>query len=747
MASEQLEEFERLNTTTQSIHDLEGNKVIIILKDGTNLTSWEDVENRDDVIYVSEDLSDYKNLSEKYMDLRSARAIVAFGLSDRVRSMRHMFAHCESLVDLSGLAGLDVSHITDMEAMFVGCYSLTDLTPLAGWDVSNVRSMNWMFESCCRLTSLDGLDSWDVSGADSMMGTFCDCYLDDISSLSGWDVSNVTNMSVLFGIAISEHKFNGKGNPITDLSPIASWDVSNLKDMWSMFRGAFKLKDLTPLAGWDVSNVEDMSRMFAQCRALHDLSGLEGWDVSGVKDFSSMFVDCSNLESLGAISGWKVSKEARMDDLFKGCSQLSDVSCLNSWDLGSVNMYSLFDECPLLLAPTVWMFRPKPARRFNPFEELFRRVQKHERGGFRSIAHAVSLGSKKITFTSDIVFNPMRDSNFINGILLGDDDLLIDGDGHTIDAKGLSRVFEVTGKNITIRNFTFLNCRADNGGAIINRGTLRLENVKFSTCEADFGGAICNASGEIVMDHIEFSANMAEYGGGSIHNDGGHIMIFNSLIHQSKAQYGSAISNSCGMIDIRYTGIHRNRASHRGAAIVNDGGRISISTSDLHENASEGLGVVVNGNGDVRIMDCDIRTNSSKDNIVHNTGRLEINNCLLRQNRSKGIIFNDRDGHFKIVNAEFLDNLIEESVVYNNGCESLIEKTLFADNLSHDEAMNIINMTYLTLEMPKIKDCGVTILNEGHLLIKGIAPDKIINKVKSERQLGTDGTGPKIEMR
>ena len=734
MASEQLKEFERLNTTTQSIHDLGNHKVLIILKDGTNLTSWEDVENRDDVIYVSEDLSDYKNLSEKYMDLRSARAIVAFGLSDRVRSMKYMFAHCESLTDLSGLAGLDVSRISDMEAMFASCYSLEDLTPLAGWDVSNVRSMNWMFEGCCRLTSLDGLDSWDVSGADSMIGTFCDCYLDDISSLAGWDVSNVTNMSVLFGIAMAEHRFNCKGNPIADLSPIALWDVSNLEDMWSMFRGAFRLNDLTPLAGWDVSNVRDMSRMFAQCPSLHDLSGIGGWDVSGVKDFSSMFADCYSLESLDAISRWKVSKKARMDDIFKGCARLSDAACLNSWDLGNINVHSLFDECPLLRTLPHWVYRPKPARRFNPFDGLFRRAQKREsKARFATIDYAVSLKTGKITFTSDIVFDPERDSDFINGILLEDDNLLIDGDGHTIDARGMARVFEVTGKNITIRNFIFLNCRAGEGGAIINRGTLRLENVKFSVCRADFGGAICNASGEITIKDVEFSANMAEYGGGAIHNDGGDILIWDCLIHQNRAQHG-AISNSGGRIRLRNTCIRRNRASCKGSAIANDGGVMSISACTLRENASEGFGVVVNSNGEVRIEESDIKCNSAKDYMIHNAGNLEINNCLLRLNRSKGIMFNEGEGHFIIFDSELVDNCIEESVVCNKGGRSLIEKTLFADNLGPDRLWNVINAGELTLDGIQINDSGVTIWNDGVILLKH-PTDDLIDKIKSEGRL------------
>lgn len=176
MAGQYLKDFERLNTTTDSIHDLGDYKVLIILKDKTNLTRWGDVENAKDIIYISEDLSDYKDLSGRYKGLESLRAIVASGIGDRVRSMESMFAFCVSLADLSGLADLDVSRITDMNSIFAGCKNLDDLTPLAGWNVSNVENMDWMFDGCCRLTSLEGLDSWDVSSATSMIGTFCDCY-------------------------------------------------------------------------------------------------------------------------------------------------------------------------------------------------------------------------------------------------------------------------------------------------------------------------------------------------------------------------------------------------------------------------------------------------------------------------------------------------------------------------------------------------------------------------------------------
>ena len=59
-------EFEQLNTTTSSIYDLGDLEVLIILKDGTNLTSWMDVEDKNDVLYVSEDLSKKRYLYSRY---------------------------------------------------------------------------------------------------------------------------------------------------------------------------------------------------------------------------------------------------------------------------------------------------------------------------------------------------------------------------------------------------------------------------------------------------------------------------------------------------------------------------------------------------------------------------------------------------------------------------------------------------------------------------------------------------------
>ena len=97
MTSRYLKEFEKLNKTTKSIHDLGDFKVLIILKDGTNLTDWKDVKDKKNIIYVSEDLSDCTNLHLKYGGFESLKAIIAPEISDELTDMSWMFEDCSSL--------------------------------------------------------------------------------------------------------------------------------------------------------------------------------------------------------------------------------------------------------------------------------------------------------------------------------------------------------------------------------------------------------------------------------------------------------------------------------------------------------------------------------------------------------------------------------------------------------------------------------------------------------------------------
>ena len=119
-----------------------------------------------------------------------------------VTDMSEMFSGCNSLADLTSLAGWDVSRVTDMAGMFSCSYDfpsvLADLTPLANWDVSHVTDMREMFAWCTSLTNLAGLTDWNIASAANMSGMFQNCRALASADLSGWNTAHVTDMSKMF---------------------------------------------------------------------------------------------------------------------------------------------------------------------------------------------------------------------------------------------------------------------------------------------------------------------------------------------------------------------------------------------------------------------------------------------------------------------------------------------------------------------------------------------------------------------
>ena len=65
-------------------------------------------------------------------------------------------------------------------------------------------------------------------------------------------------------------------------------------------------------------------------------------------------------------------------------------------------------------------------------------------------------------------FNNETDSKI--GILIDRHNFVINGNGHTIDGKNLSRIF-VTAMNVTLNNLILINGNADKGGAVYTEGT------------------------------------------------------------------------------------------------------------------------------------------------------------------------------------------------------------------------------------------------------------------------------------
>ena len=360
-----LEEFERMNDTTDSIFDLGDHEVLIVLDDGTNLTDWDDVENKSDVLYVSEDLSSIDNVTGRYEHLDGALIIAARNVTGRIKSTYNMFKGCNALVDVVGFDTWDTSGLETMENMFGGCHSLEGCGGLKDIDVSNVCNMTALFNFCRSLKDISFLKEWDVSGVTDMWSMFSDCrVLEDISPLREWDVSGVTDMRSMFSRCWALESLAGmeswdvsnvrnmgslfwECNSLSDISALEDWDTSSLTGLSRAFWSCRVLEDISPLAGWNLSGVNDLVYCFLKCRSLNDLTPLAGWDVSNVEIMRSMFEGCSSLETLDGLGGWNPESATTLERMFADCMSLKDVSAVKSWNIpGHVTTGNIFDGCP-----------------------------------------------------------------------------------------------------------------------------------------------------------------------------------------------------------------------------------------------------------------------------------------------------------------------------------------------------------------------------------------------------------------
>ena len=95
-----------------------------------------------------------------------------------------------------------------------------------------------------------------------------------------------------------------------------------------------------------------------------------------------------------------------------------------------------------------------------------------------------------VDLTHDYKFNNETDDS--NGIVINKDNFVLNGNGRTIDGNNQSRLFAISGKNITLNDLILINGYNKNcAGMRVVESTLTLNNVTFINNHADNqGGAI-----------------------------------------------------------------------------------------------------------------------------------------------------------------------------------------------------------------------------------------------------------------
>ena len=241
-------------------------------------------------------------------------------------------------------------------------------------------------------------------------------------------------------------------------------------------------------------------------------------------------------------------------------------------------------------------------------EETMEEVHGESRN-FRYLDDLIHSGADVIVLDSDIVLEDAECPQYLDGIRLDVDDLVIDGRGHSIDACFKTRIFHCTSK-ATLKNLTLKNAsNPKNGGAIANDGgeLSIIDSTFHANRSAEFGGAISNG-GVLNVCNSGFCENHA-VSGGAIYSDGELTMGECRMEGNECDDFGGALWNS-GDSTLSQSLFNCNRA-FVGGAILNSS-NLTISQSKLTNNSSQrDAGAIMNASGELTIVNCELLQNET----------------------------------------------------------------------------------------------------------------------------------------
>lgn len=234
---------------------------------------------------------------------------------------------------------------------------------------------------------------------------------------------------------------------------------------------------------------------------------------------------------------------------------------------------------------------------------------------FEYLDNLVHGGSKRISLDGDISLDSSEASQFEKGIKLDVNNLVIDGHGHTIDAKGKVRIFDVSAENVTLKNCHFKNGYAKLGGVVETdrQVVIKINNCTFEGNEAyGDGGAIRNWHGKVIIDDCVFRKNSCSDHGGAIFNYG-EVEVKNSKFESNTAKNhnGGAIASDNKLVVANCTFNNNSAPNRNGDSIYNDGGdRFDATNCRFSGNKNVEVG---SSNSKMKLKNCKFNDDGDDD--------------------------------------------------------------------------------------------------------------------------------------
>ena len=168
--------------------------------------------------------------------------------------------------------------------------------------------------------------------------------------------------------------------------------------------------------------------------------------------------------------------------------------------------------------------------------------------------------------------------------------ITINGNGHTLNAHGVSRIFHITAGSVVINNLTFVNGFTDSdGGAVYfdlgSTGIVTDCNFTNNSADED-GGAVYVKGLDCKIYNSTFTDNTAGDDGGAILWEGARGLIYNSTFTSNRGVGRNGAHSSGGAINLvgDYTIVEKskfdgNTADINGGSIYASGNHVNITDS------------------------------------------------------------------------------------------------------------------------------------------------------------------------
>ena len=231
---------------------------------------------------------------------------------------------------------------------------------------------------------------------------------------------------------------------------------------------------------------------------------------------------------------------------------------------------------------------------------------------FTSLASEIENAGAVLDLNQDYIFNNETDNNA--GILINKDNFILNGNGHTIDGNKQSRIFNITGNNITIKNLILVNGNADKGGAIYAGINIICNNVTFKNNHALSEGGAIYVSNQTNTTGCIFDSNYALKGADiflkigelpDYPDDARYSYVeYSTFKNAQNIQQASIFLSSATFVNMTNC-LFENITSEYGSAMYADATtRFHITNSsfkNLYANRSGGAFVFIGGvNGDIK---------------------------------------------------------------------------------------------------------------------------------------------------